>query len=414
MKKILLLSVLCLVFLACTPVFADDLADVMSAGELRFGCAPEYLPFVFYDQTGTLTGIDIALIEEVGRRMGLSVRTIDSAFEGLIDSLKIGQTDVIGGAFSRTEARQQEIDFTRVYYYGDAQYIGLASLEMPETINYESFRDLKIGVQKGTSFDQWVKTNLVSTGYVNTRNVFVYITAAREMKALDRGDVDLVILDQDIYEDVYRSSGKYKVFYKGFTREDYAFGVRKGSTLTAELNKHLADMIKDGTAQKIANRFFSMDYKEAETSAARPSQLRTPLPSVQNTPVPTLAPVMDPRPTAVSSDADYMTFVSDVTITDGHQVKPGEPFRKTWRVKNTGTTTWTPNYSIVFVSGDRMDGKDIKIPYYVSPGKSVNLSVDLIAPSQNGTWRGYWQMRNPDGQNFGETIGVKVRVKEDK
>ena len=413
MKKILLLSVLCLVFFTCAAVFADDLTDVMAAGELRFGCAREYLPFVFYDQTGTLTGIDIALIEEAGRRMGLSVRTIDIAFDGLIDSLNLGQTDVIGGAFSRTEARQQEIDFTRVYYHGDAQFIGLASLKMPETINYESFRDLKIGVQKGTSFDQWVKTNLISAGYVSARNVFIYPSAAAEMKALDRGDIDLTILDQDIYEDVYRSSGKYKVFYKGFAREDYAFGLRKGSTLTAELSKHLAEMIKDGTAQKIADRFFSMNYQEAEASIARPSQLLTPVPAVRSTSVPTQVPVMN-LPTQVPSLVDYMTFVSDVTITDGHQVKPGERFRKTWRIKNTGTTTWTPQYSIVFVSGDRMNGQNVSVPYYVSPGQTVDLSVDLTAPTQNGTWRGYWQMRTPYGQNFGETIWVKVRVKEGK
>ena len=106
-----------------------------------------------------------------------------------------------------------------------------------------------------------------------------------------------------------------------------------------------------------------------------------------------------------------MSFAGDVTITDGHQVKPGERFRKTWRVKNTGNTTWTPYYSFVYVSGDRMNGKDINIPSTVYPGQTVELSVDLTAPKDDGTYRGYWQMRTPYGYNFGETIWVKVRVR---
>ena len=405
MKKLLLLSVLFLLALSCVPAFADDLADARKTGELRFGSAPDYIPFVFYDRTGTLTGIDIALINEVGRRMGLTITTVDIAFDGLIDALNLGQVDVIGGAFSRTDARRQLIDFTRVYYYGDAEFIGLASLQKPETVDYSSFRDLKIGVQKGTSFDQWVKSNLVSGGYVSTRNVFIYPSAAAEMKALDRGDVDLVIMDHDLYDDVYKSSGKYRVFYNGFAREDYAFGLRKGSSLEAEISRHLTDMLHDGTAQEIANRFFSGNYQEADVSRSRSSQILTPLPAAQATQEPAQsAGAEGPR-------IDYMSLESDIKITDGHHVQPGEHFRKTWRVKNTGTTTWTPKYSLVFVFGDQMNGKAINIPAAVVPGESADLSADLIAPYTDGNYRGYWQMQAPDGRNFGETIWVKIRVK---
>ena len=393
-------------------VWADDLADVEKAGELVFGVSPDYIPFVFYDASGKLTGIDVALMEEIGRRMQVRVRTVDIAFDGNMDALKIGQVDVIGGAFSKTEEREQQIDFSRIYYSGDAQFIGLSSLSVPQEVRFESFRDLKIGVQKGTSFDQWIKTNLVNGGYVDLRNVFVYANAASEMKALDGKAVDLVLLDQDIYEDLYRGTGKYRVFYDGFTKENYAFGLRKDSTLTPVINAHLTDMLKDGTAQSIANRFFQMDFNEAEAAIARPSQLA---PVTAPDPV-ALVPVPTPAPTTAASSTlpagtDYMSFAGDVTITDGHQVKPGERFRKTWRVKNTGNTTWTPYYSFVYVSGDRMNGKDINVPSTVYPGQTVELSVDLTAPKDDGTYRGYWQMRTPYGYNFGETIWVKVRVR---
>ena len=403
MKKALILLLSLLTLLMFCSVYADDLADVQKAGVLRFGVPPEYIPFIIFDKDGNQSGIDIALMEEIGRRMGVKVETVNLAFDGMIDSLNIGQVDVIGGAFSKTDERMEKIDFTRVYYAGDAQFIGLATLTKPASVDLSSFRDLKIGVQKGTSFDQWIKTNLVGGGYVSVRNVYSYSSAADEMKALDRKDVDLVLIDQDVYEGLYRSTGKYQIFYDGFVKENYAFGLRKNSSLTSVVNGHLTDMLKDGTAQTIANRFFSMNFNEVETTIARPSQIATPTPAV---PVPVVVPAQQ----TVTSCVNGMVFAADITIPDGYRLYQGQAFTKTWRVKNTGTCTWTPDYSFVYVTGDQMSGRNINVPTTVAPGQTVDLSVNLIAPYGDGSYRGYWQMRSPQGSNFGETIWVKVQV----
>lgn len=397
MKKALIILMLLFAALA-SAAQADDLADVMQNGVLRMGSAPEYVPFVFYDENGNMTGIDIALIEEVGRRMGVSVQPVDIAFDGLIDSLNIGQVDIIGRGMSITEKRQEQIDFSRVYYRGAAQFIALSNLYKPDTIDYSSFSNMKIGVQKATSFEQWIRDNLVSGGYVDLKNIYLYANAEDLVKALDRMDVNLIVLDQDVYESKYQAGGKYQVFYDGFLEENYAFGLQKGSSLTAVIDQHLSDMMKDGTAQEIANRFFTMDYTKDDAVIARP------------TAAPTAAPIIIPTQVTPASCINSMTFVADVTITDGHQVNPGEQFRKTWRVYNNGTCTWTPQYSFVYVSGDQMNGNNINIPRTVAMGETFDLSVDLIAPSGPGTYKGYWQMRAPQGTNFGETIWVKVRV----
>ena len=397
MKKVLIVLLLLIAVLS-SAVQADDLSDVMQNGVLRMGSAPEYIPFVFYDDDGNMSGIDIALIEEVGRRMGVKVQTVDIAFDGLIDSLNIGQVDIIGRGMSITEKRQQLIDFSRVYYKGDAQFIALSTLYKPDPVDLSSFSNMKIGVQKATSFEQWIRDNLVSGGYVDLKNIYLYANAEDLVKALDRMDVNLIVLDQDVYESLYKSGGKYQVFYDGFLEENYAFGLQKGSSLTAVINQHLSDMLKDGTAQQIANRFFSMDYTKDDGLITHP------------TAAPTAAPIIIPTQAAPAGCINSMTFVADVTITDGHQVAPGEHFRKTWRVYNNGTCTWTPQYSFVYVSGDQMSGNNINIPATVAMGQTFDLSVDLIAPSSPGTYKGYWQMRAPQGTNFGETIWVKIRV----
>ena len=58
------------------------------------------------------------------------------------------------------------------------------------------------------------------------------------------------------------------------------------------------------------------------------------------------------------------SFVKDVTYADGAYVAPGQSFSKTWRIRNTGTYTWTTNMALVFVGGDQMGASPcVYLPY---------------------------------------------------
>ena len=248
---------------------------------------------------------------------------------------------------------------------------------------------------KGSSFEDWVQRSLVENNYIPASSVYTYATAADSIKALDRKDVDMIMLDQDLYEQQYRDSGKYQVFYTGFYTQNYAFGARKDSSIISEINKHLGDMIKDGTAQNIANRYFAMDFTEKENTIERPAA--------------TLAPVATQQPSSASC-VNAMSYVADVTVKDGEVYRPGAGFRKTWRIYNNGTCTWNTNYYLDFASGDRMNGNSVRIPTTVQPGQTVDISVDLTAPNANGKYKGNWQMRSPQGANFGQVIWVSIQV----
>jgi Ig-like domain-containing protein len=104
---------------------------------------------------------------------------------------------------------------------------------------------------------------------------------------------------------------------------------------------------------------------------------------------------------------DRATFVSDVTAPDGTDFTPGQAFTKTWRFRNTGTCTWNTNYSLVFSTGDQMGGPaSINLPSSVAPGQTIDLSVNLTAPTNAGSYRGYWLFKNTSGNVFG--IGVRA------
>jgi len=97
---------------------------------------------------------------------------------------------------------------------------------------------------------------------------------------------------------------------------------------------------------------------------------------------------------------------ADYTVFDNR-----EDFTKTWVLKNIGYCTWTTDYNLVFTSGNSMSG-DISspLPYDVPPGGIVEVSVDLEAPSKDGTYKGEWAIENESGYNFANFwVLIKVR-----
>ncbi len=115
----------------------------------------------------------------------------------------------------------------------------------------------------------------------------------------------------------------------------------------------------------------------------------------------------------VQEMVDEASYVADVTIEDGTLVQPGEEFVKTWRIRNTGTTTWDEEYALRFDRGERMNGPDgIPLPRQVRPGEIVDLSVRLTAPREAGRHRSYWRMHNAAGNSFRYVHFVEIRVPE--
>ena len=116
------------------------------------------------------------------------------------------------------------------------------------------------------------------------------------------------------------------------------------------------------------------------------------------------APTQEPMPvsTPVPSCLDSIEYIKDVTIPDGTRIDEGDWFAKTWRLRNNGDCTWTRDYDLVFLSGYRMSGSTVKtINGTIKPGQIVDLSVDLKAPDDYGTYWGYWMLRNANGDIFG-------------
>jgi hypothetical protein len=134
----------------------------------------------------------------------------------------------------------------------------------------------------------------------------------------------------------------------------------------------------------------------------RPGATPTTPPPVTGTP-PTATPTSTPGTATVPpSSCDRAQFISDRTIPDGTVMAPGATFTKTWRLKNVGTCAWTTSYQLVFSSGERMGAAtSAAFPQNVPVGQTIDISINMTAPSAAGSYRGFWMFKNANGALFG-------------
>ncbi|MHC1772761.1 MAG: NBR1-Ig-like domain-containing protein [Flexilinea sp.] len=153
-----------------------------------------------------------------------------------------------------------------------------------------------------------------------------------------------------------------------------------------------------------------------------PKPVQLSLPTAAPTAIPTIQTVWIPTVSYVQpviTVCDRMRFIEDVTIEDNTVLAPNQVFRKTWRIQNIGSCTWSPAYQLVFDNGNSMSGPAaVNISKYVAPNETVEISLDLRAPGTNGEYQGNWVMRSASGTKFGTSnvvnngIWVKIIVKD--
>lgn len=139
------------------------------------------------------------------------------------------------------------------------------------------------------------------------------------------------------------------------------------------------------------------------------------------TAAPTASHTPEILPTAVETVSPGLAFSSSMvflgeTIPDGTSFRPGESFTKSWTLKNGGTVPWSGNYQLVR-TGSLPEGEWLNSPQSIAlakpvlPGESIQISVDLKAPQQEGQYTVYYQLTNDKGEEMpATTIWVSIVV----
>jgi len=194
---------------------------------------------------------------------------------------------------------------------------------------------------------------------------------------------------------VQRTFWTFKEAYDGrFYRADLDL-----SSLAGQKVRFVFMLLSTGTASSDRAIWGSPRIVRAGTTQPpAPPPTLTPLPQLPPTPT----PIGQPPPTVAPSGCDKAAFVIDATVPDGTVFSPGAAFTKGWRLRNVGTCTWTTSYRLLYFSGEQMSAPTaVNLPWNTTWGQTVDISVNMVAPTTPGKYRGYWILANASGQYFG-------------
>jgi ABC-type amino acid transport substrate-binding protein/heat shock protein HslJ len=345
----------------------------------------------------------VALIREIGERLGVEVDIKDIAFDGLGNAIFLGAIDTAVSAISVSPERDALVDFSNIYYISEDAVLSQVDSGIDEIPSIDEVSNYRVGVQRGSIFEDWIRTELIETDLMPEENLLVYLEAPDIIRDLREGRIELAVMDLYPAELAVEEFGDIQVIGNGLNRQRYAIAMTQGSPLLQKaINDILIDLQNEGVLADLAKEYLDLDPDEI-------IPIPTPDPSV-----PTATPGAPP-----SGCIDHMTFIQDLNYDDQNMTNPtkflpGQAFRKGWRIQNTGTCTWDSNYSFVYVRGNsplaRMGGLPTAVRGTVAPGKMYDMYVDLVAPAVPGIYQGFWSMRNSGGILFGESVWVGIEV----
>jgi len=227
-----LLSGLAFVFSGCN--------DQKPQEKLTVGLDATFPPYEYHSGTN-LAGIDPDIMRIAAKELETEVVFVEMKFDTLLYAVSSGKIDVAASAIAVNSDRKKLVDFTDVY---DSSELVVVLPPNSKIKQISDLQDKAIGVQKGTSSDDYV------TGRFQRAERFLHVDAA--FKNLLEGKVDAVVTDLGPVDLQLFHNKRMTVLKFRKTREEYAFAVRKGrDDLKEKLNAVIFKLQSSGKLAEI-------------------------------------------------------------------------------------------------------------------------------------------------------------------
>ena len=202
---------------------------------------------------GVAQGFDVDLSKAIAEHLGLECEYLPPQdFDSIIPMIKQGgKADIGNSAFSITEERQAEIDFTNAYLDSN---LGVAVRKDSEAKDEAALNNAgkTVAVQAGTTGEAWARENLSQATIVPLASVTVCMTGVQA------GQYDAFCADLPVIaHQCTVSFTDCEIALEIPTGEQYGIVVSKDNPgLTAAINQALADMEADGSMAELKEKWF--------------------------------------------------------------------------------------------------------------------------------------------------------------
>jgi polar amino acid transport system substrate-binding protein len=262
MKKFLQYFIVVLLLLsllsACGAKTDSVLNKIKTDGKIVVGTSADYAPYEYLDEAGNKTGFDIELMEEIGKRMGVTIEWQDMPFDSLVAAVASGKLDMSISCFNYDEERDLTVDFSEAYYTTEDAFV-VSSAFAGEFNVPEDAAKYKLGVQSGTMQDDWITENLVNAGLMPEANLSRYERVDQVALDLLAGRIDIMMADHLPVLEIAKKNPDLKIVYQGeLSTGPINIVLPEGDTaIKKEIDKVIKILQDEGFIDELAKKYFS-------------------------------------------------------------------------------------------------------------------------------------------------------------
>lgn len=226
---------------------------------LVVGMDDAFAPMGFKDESGDITGFDVDLAKELGKRLNKKIvfQPIDWTMKEA--ELKSGNIDLIWNGYTITDERKNKVDFSVPYLKNKQVIVTLSNSNINSKLDLSN---KKVGAQSESSAITAMEKEEDLYNSFSGGSAITFEDNNQALMDLEAGRIDAVVADEILVRYYLRLKGedKFKILDDNFGEEEYGVGIRKGDTeMVEEFNKAYKEMQEDGTLQKISKKWFNED-----------------------------------------------------------------------------------------------------------------------------------------------------------
>lgn len=269
MKKIiaiLLAVAMLLAFAACgakkdeTTTAAEntvqsDLAYIKDKGELVIGMTI-FEPMDYYAENGDLTGFEVEFGKAVCEKLGITPKFQEISWEAKETELSSKSIDCIWNGLTITPERQETMSISAPYM--NNKQVIITKAENVEAFAKAGALDGKTVVAEKESYGEEIVADKAYADFFGKANYVAVQDMKSALMEVKAGTADAAVIDYVTGIGSLGENSDYKdlgIVEKSFADEQYGIAFRKGSDMTAKVNAIIAELMQDGTLQKIAEKY---------------------------------------------------------------------------------------------------------------------------------------------------------------
>lgn len=252
MKKtiaILLAAIMMLGLLAGCSSASESLT--LEEGKLIMSTNAAFPPYEMTDDAGNCIGIDVEVAQAIAEKLGLELVIDNMEFTAALEAAQNGKADMVMAGVTVNEDRLAVMDFSNSYATG----VQVVIVKEGSDVTMDNLGEKMIGTQMGTTGFIYASDTPENGGY-GEDHVIAYDNGITAVQALMNGQIDAVIIDNAPAQSFVEANPGLTILEGEWTVEDYAIGFQKGNAeLIEAVNGALAELIADGTVQKIIDKY---------------------------------------------------------------------------------------------------------------------------------------------------------------